>query len=67
MEILVAVLLMHGVRRSARARLSFDRPGKFQHTFELIYEFVRGQAEDQVGHEVPIATWRFSAPFFCSF
>jgi F-type H+-transporting ATPase subunit a len=33
-----------------RARLSYDRPGKFQQTFELIYEFVKGQAEEQVGH-----------------
>jgi F-type H+-transporting ATPase subunit a len=33
-----------------RARLSADRPGTLQHTFELVYEFVKGQAEDQVGH-----------------
>jgi len=32
-----------------RARLSFDRPGTFQQIFEMLYGFVRGQAEDQVG------------------
>jgi F-type H+-transporting ATPase subunit a len=33
-----------------RGRLSFDRPGKLQHVMELIYEFVHGQTEDQMGH-----------------
>jgi F-type H+-transporting ATPase subunit a len=33
-----------------RPKLSADKPGKFQQVFELLYEFVRGQAEDQVGH-----------------
>jgi len=36
-----------------RPRLSHDRPGKFQQTLELLYEFVRGQADDQVGHDGP--------------
>jgi F-type H+-transporting ATPase subunit a len=50
MQVVVAALL--GVLFPLlRARLSFDRPGKFQQTFELVYEFVAGQAEDQVGHE----------------
>jgi len=34
-----------------RPRLSHDRPGTLQHTFELVYQFVKDQAEDQVGHE----------------
>jgi F-type H+-transporting ATPase subunit a len=34
-----------------RTRLSSERPGGLQHTFELFYEFIRGQAEDQIGHE----------------
>jgi len=34
-----------------KPRLSVDRPGKFQHIFELIYQFVTGQADEQVGHE----------------
>ncbi len=33
-----------------RGKLSYDRPGKLQHSFELIYEFVHGQTEDQLGH-----------------
>ena len=49
MQIVVAVFLMV-LFAILRARLSADRPGSLQHTFELIYEFVKGQAEDQVGH-----------------
>jgi F-type H+-transporting ATPase subunit a len=52
MQILVVLLLMVLVA-VLRTRLSAERPGKLQHTFELIYEFVRGQAEDQVGHAAP--------------
>jgi F-type H+-transporting ATPase subunit a len=49
MQIVVVVFLMviFGI---LRPRLSHDRPGTLQHTFELVYEFVKGQAEDQVGH-----------------
>jgi len=48
MEILVALLL--GILFPVlRARLSFDSPGTFQQIFEMLYGFVRGQAEDQVG------------------
>ena len=49
MQIVVVALLMviFGI---LRPRLSHDRPGTLQHTFELVYEFVKGQAEDQVGH-----------------
>ena len=49
MQILVVALLML-VFALLRPRLSPDRPGKLQQTFELIYEFVLGQAEDQMGH-----------------
>jgi F-type H+-transporting ATPase subunit a len=49
MQILVAAIIII-LAAVVRARLSFDRPGKLQHTFELIYEFVDGQAEDQMGH-----------------
>jgi len=58
MQILVAILLM-AVFAVLRMRLSADRPGKLQQTFELIYEFVTGQAEDQIGH----AAFRY-VPFF---
>jgi F-type H+-transporting ATPase subunit a len=50
MQLLVAFLIIV-IFALLRPRLSADRPGKFQHTFELIYDFVRGQADEQVGHE----------------
>ncbi|MGO9258963.1 MAG: F0F1 ATP synthase subunit A [Bryobacteraceae bacterium] len=50
MQIVVAILLMVAVAL-LRPRLSSDRPGVFQQVFELIYGFVDGQAEEQVGHE----------------
>ena len=50
MQILV-VLLIIVMLSILRARLSADRPGKFQQTFELIYEFIYGQTEDQLGHQ----------------
>jgi len=49
MQLLVAAILVL-LFAFLRTRLSVDRPGKFQQTFELIYEFVRGQTEDMVGH-----------------
>ena len=49
MQILVVALLML-LFALLRPRLSPDKPGRFQQIFELLYEFVRGQAEDQVGH-----------------
>ena len=50
MQIFVVVLLMI-VFAILRPRLSVDKPGGLQHIFEMIYDFVNGQAEDQVGHE----------------
>ena len=47
----VVVLLLMMVGALLRFRLSADRPGSFQQAFELLYEFVYGQAEDQIGHE----------------
>jgi F-type H+-transporting ATPase subunit a len=32
-----------------RPRLSADRPGRMQHVFEVIYEFMGGQADEVVG------------------
>jgi F-type H+-transporting ATPase subunit a len=49
MQILVVAIIVV-VFAVLRTRLSVDRPGKFQQTFELIYEFVRDQAEAQLGH-----------------
>ncbi len=34
-----------------RASLSVDKPGKMQHIFEVIHEFISGQADEQVGHD----------------
>jgi len=48
---LVVVLLLAVVFAILRPRLSSDKPGALQHIFEMIYEFVNGQAEDQVGHD----------------
>ena len=50
MQLLVAAIILV-IFALLRTRLSVDRPGRFQQTFELIYEFVRSQAEDMVGHE----------------
>jgi F-type H+-transporting ATPase subunit a len=49
MEIVVVALLML-VFAILRPRLSPDRPGPLQHIFEMFYEFLKGQAETQVGH-----------------
>lgn len=51
-EILVVlfVLVFFGVLRS---RLSVDRPGKVQHSLELVYEFIQAQAGEVVGPTAP--------------
>ena len=49
MQIVVVVFLM-ALFAFLRPRLSADRPGGLQHIFEMTYDFVKGQAEDQVGH-----------------
>ena len=41
------VLIFFGLLKS---RLSVDKPGKIQHVFELVYEFVHASAEEIVGH-----------------
>jgi F-type H+-transporting ATPase subunit a len=49
MQLVVAVfiILLFAI---LKPRLSADHPGKLQHTFELIYDFVREQSHEQVGH-----------------
>jgi F-type H+-transporting ATPase subunit a len=49
MEIFVAALIIvtFGI---LRPRLSMDRPGQFQHTFEIVYNFLHSTTEDVVGH-----------------
>lgn len=49
MQIVLMALLML-LFTILRSRLSPDRPGSLQHVFELLYDFVKGQAETQVGH-----------------
>jgi F-type H+-transporting ATPase subunit a len=52
MEILVAAIIVV-LFAMLRPRLNVEKPGKLQHCFELIYDFVRGTAEDQIGHDGP--------------
>ncbi len=50
MQLLVAAFIIV-LFALLKPRLSPDRPGNLQHTFEMIYDFLRGQADEQVGHE----------------
>jgi F-type H+-transporting ATPase subunit a len=45
--IVLFIILLFGFLRT---RLSVDTPGKLQHCCELLYEFLRAQAEEVVGH-----------------
>ena len=49
MQLLVALIIVV-LFAILKPRLSADRPGRLQHTFELVYDFLREQAEEQVGH-----------------
>ena len=46
-----------------KPRLSVDKPGKLQQIFEVIYDFVHGQADDMVGHDAPKHTTLFGTFF----
>jgi F-type H+-transporting ATPase subunit a len=62
MEILVAVLIVL-LFCLLRSQLSMDRPGKLQHAFEIIYNFLHAETEEHVGHEGPstcLCSVRFS-------
>jgi F-type H+-transporting ATPase subunit a len=50
MQLLVAAILIV-LFAILRPRLSPDNPGRLQHTFELIYNFLQEQADEQIGHE----------------
>jgi F-type H+-transporting ATPase subunit a len=52
MQIVVALVIIV-LFALLRPRLSVDKPGKFQHIFELVYDFLHGQSEEQVGHHGP--------------
>ena len=45
--VLIFMLVFFGIMRG---RFSVDRPGKLQHTLEIVYEFIHAQAEEAVGH-----------------
>jgi F-type H+-transporting ATPase subunit a len=49
MEILVVLIIM-ATFAVLRPSLSMDKPGGLQHIFEVIYNFLHEQAEEQVGH-----------------
>ncbi|MDQ6700731.1 MAG: F0F1 ATP synthase subunit A [Acidobacteriota bacterium] len=50
MQLVVALLIvvLFAVLKSG---LSVDRPGKLQHLAEIMYQFLHGEAHDNVGHE----------------
>ncbi len=52
MQFVVAVIII-ALFAFLRPRLSMDRPGKLQHIFEAIYDFLHGQAHETVGHDGP--------------
>lgn len=52
LQIVVTLLLMV-LFALLKPRLSMDTPGPLQHFFELIYNFLRGQSEEIVGHDGP--------------
>ena len=47
-SVVVIIFVVFGL---LRPRLSATTPGKFQHIFEVIYDFIHGESDDQVGHE----------------
>ena len=50
MQILVAAIIIV-LLLVLRSGLSVDKPGGLQHFFELIHNFISGEADDQIGHE----------------
>lgn len=49
MQIVVALVVVV-IFAMLRTRLSMDRPGKMQHIFEILHQFLEGQADEAVGH-----------------
>lgn len=62
MQITVAVLVIIGLA-ILRSRLSVDRPGGMQQVFELIHDFVTGEADRNVGHDSRRHMWIFETLF----
>jgi F-type H+-transporting ATPase subunit a len=63
MQILVALIVMV-VFAVLGARLSMDRPGKMQHIFEVLYDFLRGQSDEVVGRHGRTYLSYFGTLFF---
>lgn len=49
MELLVAAIIVV-VFALLKTRLSVEKPGNFQQTFEVVQEFIHGQGEEQIEH-----------------
>jgi F-type H+-transporting ATPase subunit a len=62
MELLVAVIIVV-LFAFLRSRLSMDRPGNLQHSFEVIYNFLHAESKDNVGHDGPKYLPLFGAIF----
>lgn len=52
MQLLVAVIIF-ALFAFLRPRLNVRKPGKLQHCFELIFNFMNEQAEESIGHDGP--------------
>jgi F-type H+-transporting ATPase subunit a len=63
MQIVVALILIV-LFAMLRGSLSVTNPGRMQHIFELIHEFVSGQSEDHLGHDSPRHIVLFETLFF---
>lgn len=63
LQLLVAVCVVVGFAL-LKPRISMDRPGVIQQMFELVYGFLRNQAEDVVGHGGPKYLHFFATIFF---
>jgi F-type H+-transporting ATPase subunit a len=59
--LVVAVLIL--LFAILRGRLSVEKPGAMQHIFELIHNFIAGEAEGQVGHDAHKHTLIFEVLF----
>jgi F-type H+-transporting ATPase subunit a len=53
-----------------RSRLSVDRPGGLQHSFEIVEGFIQGQSDEIIGHHsegyTPFLTALFFFILFCN-
>jgi len=50
---IVVLLIMIAIFAILRPKISMDKPGKMQHIFEVVWNFLHGQSEEIVGHHGP--------------